>query len=168
MLCSMEYVSPVGVLTVVSRDGSLAGLWIAGQKYFKASLPPEEPLAADEKDPVLLQTKDWLDRYFAGKKPVPAELPLSPAGSPFRQAVWHLLCEIPYGEVTTYGTLARKLAAETGKSGLAFQAIGGAVGHNPISIIIPCHRVIGSDGRLTGYAGGLAVKQRLLQWEGAL
>ena len=110
--------------------------------------------------------RDWLARYFAGEKPMPSELPLCPIGGEFRQRVWSLLCQIPYGETTTYGALARALAAQMGRPSMSSQAVGGAVGHNPISIIIPCHRVVGSGGSLTGYAGGIAAKLRLLEHEG--
>ena len=121
-------------------------------------------LSVKENDlPVFEQASAWLDAYFA-KAPLPALPPLAPQGSPFRQAVWRLLLEIPYGTVTTYGALARTLRGQ-GISAAA-QAVGGAVGHNPISILIPCHRVVGSDGSLTGYAGGVANKQFLLELEG--
>ena len=112
--------------------------------------------------------KVWLDSYFAGGKPAISALPLSPVGSDFRQAVWRLLCEIPYGETNTYGELAHNMAALMGRASMSAQAIGGAVGHNPISIIIPCHRVVGATGSLTGYAGGVAVKSLLLSHERGL
>ena len=105
-------------------------------------------------------------RYFAGGRPPVAELPLAPVGGEFRQAVWKILCDIPYGEVTTYGEIARKMAARGNRRSMSAQAVGGAVGHNPISIIIPCHRVVGAGGSLTGYAGGIAAKIRLLKLEG--
>ena len=152
--------SPVGMLTLSSDGTALTGLWLDGQKYFGAGLPN----AVKENDlPVFEQASAWLDAYFA-KAPLPALPPLAPQGSPFRQAVWRLLLEIPYGTVTTYGALARTLRGQ-GISAAA-QAVGGAVGHNPISILIPCHRVVGSDGSLTGYAGGVANKQFLLELEG--
>uniref|UniRef100_UPI003FEDF9CC methylated-DNA--[protein]-cysteine S-methyltransferase n=1 Tax=Dysosmobacter welbionis TaxID=2093857 RepID=UPI003FEDF9CC len=152
--------SPVGMLTLSSDGTALTGLWLDGQKYFGAGLPN----AVKENDlPVFEQASAWLDAYFA-KAPLPALPPLAPQGSPFRQAVWRLLLEIPYGTVTTYGALARTLR-DQGISAAA-QAVGGAVGHNPISILIPCHRVVGSDGSLTGYAGGVANKQFLLELEG--
>ncbi|WP_295925618.1 methylated-DNA--[protein]-cysteine S-methyltransferase, partial [uncultured Akkermansia sp.] len=110
--------------------------------------------------------KDWLDRYFAGGRAPIAQLPLAPVGGEFRQAVWKILCGIPYGEVTTYGEIARKMAARGNRRSMSAQAVGGAVGHNPISIIIPCHRVVGTGGSLTGYAGGIAAKIRLLELEG--
>ncbi|MCH5187508.1 MAG: methylated-DNA--[protein]-cysteine S-methyltransferase [Oscillospiraceae bacterium] len=153
--------SPVGELTLASDGESLTGLWIKGQKYFGG------PERAEKTDlPIFRRTEEWLSRYFAGERPSTTELPLSPRGSEFRRIVWRLLCEIPYGEVTTYGELSRRAAKILGKETMAAQAIGGAVGHNPISIIIPCHRVLGSDGSLTGYAGGLHIKQRLLEHEG--
>lgn len=136
---------------------------------------PTEPLAdvrrltgqAENAASVLAAAKRWLDRYFAGEEPLPAELPLAPVGSPFRQAVWKLLCGIPYGETTTYGAIAKKLAPMLGRETMSAQAVGGAVAHNPISVIIPCHRVLGSDGSLTGYAGGIDKKIWLLKKEGA-
>lgn len=155
-----KYASPIGELTLAGDEaGNLAGLWISGQKYFLGSLP-EAPLPRDDL-PVLRQAKLWLDRYFAGERPAASELPLAPAGGAFRQEVWKFLCEIPYGAVTTYGALSQKMSAPT-----SARAVGGAVGHNPISIIIPCHRVVGSEGKLTGYAGGLENKVWLLTHEG--
>jgi methylated-DNA-[protein]-cysteine S-methyltransferase len=118
-------------------------------------------------DPVLEAARTWLENYFAGERPEPQQLPLNPKGTEFQKRVWRLLLEIPYGQVTTYGALAAKLAQERGGK-MSAQAIGGAVGRNPISIIIPCHRVIGANGRLTGYAGGLWRKQALLRLEGAM
>ena len=117
--------------------------------------------------PVFGLAKKWLDAYFAGEKPAISELPLAPNGGEFRQAVWDILCEIPYGQCTTYGAIAQKMAARMGKKTMSSQAVGGAVGHNPISIIIPCHRVVGANGSLTGYAGGIDKKIKLLQHEGA-
>lgn len=158
------YKSSVGQLTIASDGENITGLWIEGQKYFGSTLFGEKVLAKDIV--VLNQATDWLDRYFAGEKPLPSELPLSPNGSEFRQAVWNILCEIPYGEVITYGDIAKKIAAMKNVQTMSAQAVGGAVGHNPISIIIPCHRVVGSNGSLTGYAGGIERKQKLLNHEG--
>ena len=160
---TMRYASPIGELLLAAEGGSLCGLWLAGQKYFAAGLT--EPVEAPEA-PVLRLAGKWLDAYFAGQRPEIRELPLAPKGSTFRQRVWKLLCEIPYGEVTTYGELAKRLAVETGRDTMSAQAVGGAVGHNPISIIIPCHRVVGADGSLTGYAGGIRKKLWLLRHEG--
>ena len=114
---------------------------------------------------VFAAARDWLDRYFAGGRPPKAELPMAPVGGEFRQAVWKILCDIPYGEVTTYGEIARKMAARGNRRSMSAQAVGGAVGHNPISIIIPCHRVIGASGDLVGYGGGLQRKQFLIDVE---
>ena len=116
--------------------------------------------------PVLAAAKNWLDSYFAGKKPDISQLPLAPSGSAFRQDVWRVLCEIPYGEVTTYGEIAKKIAARRRQKSMSSQAVGGAVGHNPISIIIPCHRVVGTSGSLTGFSGGIDKKVKLLELEG--
>lgn len=159
------YPSPVGRLTLAAHGNSLVGLWLEGQKYYGGGIA--DALTRRDDVPVFNQTREWLDSYFAGEKPDSAGLPLAPMGSEFRQAVWALLRQIPYGEVTTYGALARRLAAQMGRPNVSAQAVGGAVGHNPISIIIPCHRVVGADGGLTGYAGGLDVKRKLLALEGA-
>lgn len=157
----MKHPSPVGLLYLASDGDAITGLWIEGQTYFASTL---ESSTVERPDvPVFRQASNWLDTYFNGEIP-PALPPLAPRGSAFRQAVWRLLLEIPRGQTTTYGALAQKLR-EQGLSASA-QAVGGAVGHNPISILIPCHRVVGSGGSLTGYAGGLAAKQYLLKLEG--
>ena len=158
------YASPIGQLTMSSDGEKLIGLWLAGQKYFGGTVP-KAPLPR-ESLPVFGRTKDWLDGYFAGEKPEISQLPLAPSGSAFRQAVWKRLCQIPYGEVTTYGQLAKDVAAALHKTSMSAQAVGGAVGHNPISVIIPCHRVVGTGGSLTGYAGGIDKKIWLLTHEG--
>ena len=165
MLYATTHPSPVGLLTLASDGDHLTGLWIAGQKYHGNSLFP----AMAERDalPVFGDAKRWLARYFAGEKPHASELPLAPSGSEFRQSVWRVLCGIPYGGVLTYGGIAASMAAEMRRAHMSAQAVGGAVGHNPISIIIPCHRVVGADGSLTGYAGGIAAKIKLLELEGA-
>lgn len=159
-----DYTSPIGPIMMASDGKDLVGLWMEGQKYFCSTVKEEMIPRGDL--PVFGAAKDWLDRYFAGEKPEISELSLAPAGSAFRQEVWKLLCDIPYGEVTTYGEIGRKLAVKLHRPTMSGQAVGGAVGHNPISIIIPCHRVIGADGSLTGYAGGLDKKIKLLQLEG--
>ena len=135
-------------------------MWLEGQKYFQATLK-EEPIINDQIK-ILQETKSWLERYFKGEKPDIKELSLKPQGSLFRQEVWKLLCEIPYGEVTTYGKIAKVVAQKLHKEKMSGQAVGNAVGHNPISIIIPCHRVVGTSGSLTGYAGGIDKKIALL------
>ena len=160
MTAWQSYASPVGELLLAADEEGLTGLWLAGEKYF-----PGAPEGAPQETPVLEETKRWLDIYFAGREPdfLP---PLHPAGSLFRQEVWALLRQIPYGETTTYRALAEAGARKRGLRRMSAQAVGGAVGHNPISIIVPCHRVVGSDGSLTGYAGGLERKVQLLRLEG--
>ena len=157
------YESPLGTYVMGEENGALVGLWLIGQKYFPKELPP----VGSGEGEIFARTRCWLDRYFAGERPEPGELKLAPKGSDFAREVWELLLEIPYGETVTYGQLARELAKRRGLEHMSAQAVGGAVGHNPISIIIPCHRVLGAKGQLTGYAGGLDIKRRLLELEGA-
>jgi len=164
MYYSTTYASPIGAMTLACDDENLVGLWNEGQKYFGSSL--SEAMIPEDNRPIFAATKQWLDRYFAGEKPVSSELPLRPIGSEFRQEVWAILCDIPYGQTITYGEIAKQIARRTNKKSMSSQAIGGAVGHNPISIIIPCHRVVGTNGSLTGYAGGIDKKIQLLQHEG--
>lgn len=165
MIRTMRCNSPVGVLLLAEMEGALAGLWMEGQKYFLGSLDQEE-MEEDEDSRILNRTKDWLERYFRGEKPQISELELAPQGSEFRREVWRILCGIPYGEVTTYKEIAGQIAAGRGLAHMSAQAVGGAVSHNPISIIIPCHRVVGTTGSLTGYAGGIDKKVKLLELEG--
>lgn len=150
-----EYRSPVGLLYLASEGKNITGLWIEGQKYFAAGLP--HSLKKDGGLPVFRQAADWLNAYFSGR-PLPALPPLAPQGSAFRQGVWRRLLEIPYGQTCTYGALAEEI-------GTSSRAVGGAVGRNPISILIPCHRVVGAGGGLTGYAGGVEKKRYLLELE---
>ena len=164
MVYTSHYDSPIGALLLAERDEKLVGLWMEGQKYFFGSL--REETQDRESSPVLRQASLWLDRYFSGKRPAISELPLAPIGSEFRKEVWQVLCEIPYGETTTYGEISQKIAARRGLDRMSAQAVGGAVGHNPISIIVPCHRLFGSNGSLTGNAGGLQKKIKLLTHEG--
>jgi methylated-DNA-[protein]-cysteine S-methyltransferase len=165
MYYSTTHRSPVGALTLACDGEGLVGVWIEGQKYHGGAL---RGTAAESGDtPVLRAAKAWIDRYFAGEKPGIDELPLEPIGGEFRQSVWKILRSIPYGEVITYGDIARQMALQAGKTSMSAQAVGGAVGHNPISIIIPCHRVVGANGSLTGYAGGIGTKVKLLEFEGA-
>ena len=165
MYYRMDYESPLGSIFLASDGENLIGLWFEGQKYFEESKARE---VCEKKNlPVFDQTKDWLNRYFRGEQPRITELPLSPVGSDFRQKVWRLLCEIPYGQVTTYGEIAKKVTQKMGRKTMSSQAVGGAVAHNPISIIIPCPRVVGADGSLTGYAGGVEKKKKLLELESA-
>lgn len=164
MIYTTYYNSPVGRILLAAKDTALVGLWIENQKYFLGSL--KEALAERNDYPVLVQAKSWLDRYFNGGSPAISELNLAPMGSDFRKAVWDVLCEIPYGVLTTYGEISKKVAKKFGKTQMSAQAVGGAVGHNAISIIIPCHRVVGANGSLTGYAGGIDKKIKLLTHEG--
>lgn len=162
--------SPSGNITLASNGEHLTGLWLEGQKYFggtKAVNSEAVKAMQVKKDlPLFLQTQQWLEAYFNGDQPATSALPLRPKGTPFQEAVWRILTEIPYGEVTTYGGIAKKMALLTQKTTMSAQAIGGAVGRNPISIIIPCHRVVASNGSLTGYSGGIQVKVQLLNLEG--
>ena len=164
MYYSTTYPSLLGLLTLASDGMNLVGLWVEGQKYFGD--PIKEAMAQRDDLPVFFAAKSWLDRYFAGERPAVSALPLRPIGSEFRREVWNILCQIPYGEVTTYGFIAERMAAKRGRKTMSSQAVGGAVGHNPISILIPCHRVVGTNGNLTGYAGGIGKKIMLLHLEG--
>lgn len=161
MIYTFEYESPIGLLTLASEGEKLSGLWIEGQKYYASTLGTD---TATKDLPIFESTIKWLNCYFDGKNPGFTP-PLAPKGSMFRQAVWKILCEIPYSDVITYGDIAKKMAKQKGLDRMSAQAVGGAVGHNPISIIIPCHRVVGSDGSLTGYAGGIETKVKLLTLE---
>lgn len=163
MTCVYHYASPLGGITVSSNGSEITGLWFDGQKHFGASLGAdyeEKPL------PVFDEVKKWLDIYFRGEEPdfIPA---LKMETSPFRKSVWEIMLAIPYGKTMTYGEIASRLAGQRGVEKMSAQAVGGAVGHNSISLIIPCHRVVGSNGSLTGYAGGLEKKLRLLRLEKA-
>lgn len=162
MQYTAKYQSPMGEILLAADEIGLTGLWFDGEKFYADSLDPEH----EEKElPVFEAVRKWLDIYFSGKEPdfMP---PVHMIGSPFRLSVWELLRQIPYGETVTYGELAKMVAEKRGLSRMSAQAVGGAVGHNEISIIVPCHRVVGSDGSLTGYAGGVDKKERLLTLEG--
>ena len=163
MTFTATYASPLGPLLLASEDEALTGLWLAGQKYYAQGLGADAVEDADA--PVLRGAAEWLDAYFAGRRPE-AVLKLAPKGSEFQRLVWSLLMDIPYGESTTYGALAVRAETILGRRTSA-RAIGAAVGCNPISIIVPCHRVLGADGSLTGYAGGLEKKAWLLRHEEA-
>lgn len=156
-----HYDFPLGRILLSADDAGLTGLWFEGQRHYAATLPED---VQTKETPALREGRRWLDMYFAGNEPdfLP---PLHPMGSAFQLSVWHILLEIPYGATTTYGAIAKRLAKERGLPQMSAQAIGSAVGRNPISLIIPCHRVIGRNGRLTGYAGGLHRKAYLLALE---
>ena len=155
------YSSELGDILLAADEIGLTGLWFFGQSYFADTLPAEQ---VAQETPILAQAREWLDEYFSGKEPdfTPT---LHPMGSPFRQAVWKLLLQIPYGQTTTYGEIARQLEKLQNRPHMSAQAVGGAVGHNEVSIIIPCHRVVGTNGSLTGYAGGIDKKVELLTLE---
>ena len=161
MVSICHYESPLGGVLLAADEIGLTGLWFDGQRYFARGLPADR---VELETPALLESKRWLDIYFSGKEP-DFTPPLHPIGSAFRQSVWEILLQIPYGKTTTYGEIARQLSEKMGLSRMSAQAVGGAVGHNEISIIIPCHRVVGTNGSLTGYAGGLDKKVRLLELE---
>ena len=160
------YDSILGKLTIACDGENIIGLWIEGQKYFADTIKNENIIKKDDIS-IFIKTKEWLDRYFRGERPDIKELKLSPKGSEFRQNVWKILCRIPYGQTITYGKIAKEIAKLMNKNSMSAQAIGNAVGHNPISIIIPCHRVVGTNGGLTGYAGGIDKKRELLELENA-
>ena len=162
MVYTCHYESPLGGILLAADEIGLTGLWFDGEKYFADHLPEEH---IEQETPILTETKRWLDIYFTGTEPdfLP---PLHPIGSAFRQEVWEILLQIPYGKTTTYGEIARRLAEKRGLPQMSAQAVGGAVGHNEISILIPCHRVVGTNGSLTGYAGGIQKKVKLLELEG--
>ena len=153
------YTSQLGVFQIVAEGDELKGLFLEGFQPFAIGI-------SDDNAPVISAVKQWLDRYFAGEKMSIEELKLNPDGSPFRKTVWQLLCEIPYGETVTYGDIAKKAAVILGKEKMSAQAVGGAVGANPIPIIIPCHRVVGADKKLTGFGLGMERKKQLLAIEG--
>ena len=161
MVSTCHYDSPLGGILLAADEIGLTGLWFDGEKYFADHLSSEH---TERETPILVEVKRWLDIYFAGKEPdfLP---PLHPIGSAFRQSVWEILLQIPYGKTTTYGEIARQLAEKRKLPRMSAQAVGGAVGHNEISIIIPCHRVVGTNGSLTGYAGGIDKKVKLLKLE---
>lgn len=162
MQYTSHYQSPIGDILLASDEIGLTGLWLEGQKYFARHLDK----AHEEKEaPPLEIAKQWLDIYFSGKEPDFA-VPLHFTGTDFQNEVWEILSAIPYGQLTTYGEIARQLAVKRGLTHMSAQAVGGAVGHNEISIIVPCHRVVGSNGSLTGYAGGMDKKRALLTLEG--
>lgn len=165
MVSSIEYPTGlIGALTLAADGDSLVGCWFNEGRYFGYGL--KEEMTPSPETPVLAQAREWLDRYFTGKQPDPHELPLNPGGSEFQKRVWRILADIPYGQTVTYGDIAKQLQAESGKRSSA-RAVGGAVGHNPLCVIVPCHRVVGANGSLTGFGGGIATKVKLLEHEHA-
>ena len=161
MVYTCKYKSPLGDILLAADAIGLTGLWFERQKYFAKTLPDEH---ISQETAILTEAKKWLDVYFTGEEPQFTP-PLHPAGSEFRQDVWQILLQIPYGKTVTYGHIASEIAEIKKLPRMSAQAVGGAVGHNEISIIIPCHRVVGTNGRLTGYAGGIEKKIALLELE---
>ena len=162
MMYTCTYKSPLGNILKAADDIGLTGLWFEEQKYFAHGIDLSD--SEEKENNILKETTKWLDLYFKGENP-PFTPKLHPMGSEFRKQVWGILLTIPYGQTVTYGEIAAKLAASMGLSHMSAQAVGGAVGHNRISIIIPCHRVVGTNGSLTGYAGGIDKKIALLELE---
>ena len=152
--------SPLGEITLAAEDGALAGLWFSGQAHYMRGVSADA--RRNDALPLFRRVRDWLDAYFAGRAPDPAQIPLTPAPTAFQARVRTALLKIPYGETVSYGELAQKLGAEKKTSP---RAVGTAVGRNPVSVLVPCHRVVGKDGGLTGYAGGTERKSRLLELE---
>lgn len=163
MVHTINYSSPLGEILLAADEIGLTGVWFHGQKYFAHSLTEE---SVEGTVPALVQAKEWLDIYFGGSEPNFTP-PLHPIGSDFQRGVWDILLKIPYGKTVTYGDIARELAKKKGIAKMSAQAVGGAVGHNEILMIIPCHRVVGTNGSLTGYAGGIDRKVSLLTLEKA-
>lgn len=163
MQYTSTYLSPLGGILLAADEMGLTGLWFEGQKYFALYLQKEHEA---KELPIFEETKRWLDLYFSGRQP-DFKLPLHFTGTEFQNEVWQILSSIPYGQTMTYGEIAKQLAEKRGAVRMSAQAVGGAVGHNEISIIVPCHRVVGSNGNLTGYAGGIDKKIALLKLEGA-
>ncbi len=161
MIYTCKYKSPIGNILLAADEIGLTGLWFEGQKHFANTLSDEHIL---QETKILTEAKKWLDIYFSGKEPEFTP-PLNPEGTEFRHNVWQILLQIPYGQTITYGEIARKVAEMKNTSYMSAQAVGGAVGHNEISVIIPCHRVVGTNGSLTGYAGGIDKKIALLELE---
>ena len=158
------YQSPIGKLTIASNENNIVGLWLDGEKYYMDVLENKE--YQEKETEVIKLAEKWLHKYFNNAKPEITDLPIEFIGSDFRKQVWKILSEIPYGKVITYGEIAKQISAQRGIKTMSAQAVGGAVGHNPISIIIPCHRVVGANGSLTGYSGGVKTKIKLLELEG--
>lgn len=155
------YDSPMGKILLAADSIGITGLWFEGQKYFAMYL---DKVHKEEETKILKDAKHWLDIYFSGKEP-DFKLPLHFIGTDFQNEVWEILYSIPYGKTMTYGDIAKKLAKKRGIKKMSAQAVGGAVGKNEISIIVPCHRVVGANGSLTGYAGGISKKIELLKLE---
>ena len=163
MIYTAKYASPLGAITLACDGEVLIGLWFDGQKHFGSILPKQVEAA---EHPLFVEARHWLDVYFSGRAPDHLP-PLRYDSTPFRKAVCDIMLTIPYGETMTYGEIAAEIAHQQNLPKMSAQAVGGAVGHNPISLMIPCHRVVGTNGSRTGYGGGIARKVRLLELERA-
>jgi methylated-DNA-[protein]-cysteine S-methyltransferase len=162
MQYTTKYETPLGSVLLAADETGLTGLWFDGARYYAAGLAAQHK---EKEMPVFEKVRTWLELYFAGKRPECLP-PLHMIGSPFRVRIWEMMLQIPYGQTMTYGELAAQIAKERGIERMSAQAVGGAVAHNPISILIPCHRMVGTNGSLTGYAGGIPRKAELLKLEG--
>ncbi|WP_291636359.1 methylated-DNA--[protein]-cysteine S-methyltransferase [Clostridium sp.] len=160
--CTIE--TPLGLLLAAVEEDALIGLWFTSQKHYPKNM---ETWIGKPDHRLFTELKNWLEKYFKGEE-CEIKFPMAPKGTGFQKIVWKFLLEIPYGQTTTYGAIAKKVAAEMGRESMSAQAVGGAIGRNPISISIPCHRVIGADKNLTGYDGGLDKKEILLNIEKAV
>lgn len=164
MYYGTNYDSPLGNIIIASDESHIVGVWFENQKHIDKTMPAD--IIYGNNLPIFQRGIKWLNDYFSNKKPSIADIPLAPIGGEFRQIVWKILMEIPYGETMTYGDVAKETAKRMDKKSMSAQAVGGAIGHNPIAIIVPCHRVVGADRNLTGYAGGIEKKIMLLSHEG--
>ena len=164
MIYENIYKSPIGDIYITSDGKNITGAWLAGQKYFKRNL--KEPTTLNSTCQIFKDTEEWFKSYFRGENPDLSNLSLEPSGSEFQKTVWNILRHIPYGETASYGQITKKVSDILNKPSMSAQAVGQAIAHNPILIIIPCHRVIGKNGNLTGYAGGQYLKLKLLKFEG--
>ena len=159
-----KYKSPLGnIIICCDEQENIVGLWFEKQKYFADNI--DGKIIENNNLKIFMKVKEWLDEYFIGKKTNIKEIPIKFIGNDFRKSVWKILCKIPYGKTITYGNIAKQIAQQKGIPAMSAQAVGGAIGHNPISIIVPCHRVVGKKGKLTGYAAGLDKKKKLLELE---
>lgn len=158
------YQSPIGKIILTSNGEELTGLWFTSTRFTNLREVKEESIQDELR--IFKLTKNWLDRYFKGENPNPKEIPIKLVGTDFSHKVWKKIQEIPYGKTITYGEIARRIAKESGIEKMSAQAVGHGVGHNPVSIIVPCHRVVGTNGKLTGYGGGIDKKIALLKIEG--
>lgn len=165
MIFCSYYQSCCGKMLIAATEQAVCGIWFENQKHY--AYKANKNMQKNDNLPIFIKTKKWLDDYFAGKNPDAKEIPVVLHGSDFQQKVWSILQTIEYGKTMTYGQISKLIERQSGKK-MSAQAVGGAVGHNPVSIIVPCHRVLGANKNLTGYAAGLDIKTKLLKIEGIL